>query len=578
MSRRLELAEERVVIEFPYDRKMVELVRSLPGRRFNPTEKTWSVPSQHMEQVVGRLVPHGFELGEELTFALIEMGVVIEELARDVARAHKPFLDEERLPAGTWTVAKLNHEVQQVLRGAFREELWIAAEIQSFDRNRSRGHAFFELVHRPFQGADPSARVTAVMWSDDREHIEQTLADDGGGVRLRDGLMVRFLAQPDFYTGQGRYQLNVSDIDLAYTSGTIHQNREAILRALNEEGLVDLNASKPLVDVPLRVALITSDESDAYADFVDELRLSGYGFQVGFFAAHVQGAHAEESILKALRYFEKHADEYDVLAIVRGGGARSDLAYFDTRAIGESVCKHPLKVVVGIGHQRDQCLIDFLAQSEKTPTAAADAIVEQVEYYLERQYSLQDRVLREAEHIIKEEGIRLEQQVERALRVMTHELEHVERKVDRVAGQVARATRVRLEQEHLGVERVWQKIEQSALSSARMARFKQAYLQERLSQVPGSHTIKRQSRELERYQERLLRVSKASIKTASVKVDRAAERQRLLDPRRVLERGFALIRNAKDDTVIRSAEDTSTNQELVIKWSDGEKKVKVQKT
>lgn len=312
MSRRLELAEERVVIEFPYDRKMVELVRSLPGRRFNPTEKTWSVPSQHMEQVVGRLVPHGFELGEELTFALIEMGVVIEELARDVARAHKPFLDEERLPAGTWTVAKLNHEVQQVLRGAFREELWIAAEIQSFDRNRSRGHAFFELVHRPFQGADPSARVTAVMWSDDREHIEQTLADDGGGVRLRDGLMVRFLAQPDFYTGQGRYQLNVSDIDLAYTSGTIHQNREAILRALNEEGLVDLNASKPLVDVPLRVALITSDESDAYADFVDELRLSGYGFQVGFFAAHVQGAHAEESILKALRYFEKHADEYEI--------------------------------------------------------------------------------------------------------------------------------------------------------------------------------------------------------------------------------------------------------------------------
>lgn len=577
MSRTIELDGDVVIIRFPFDRKVLDVVRSLPARRFHANEKYWYVPAQHMEQVIGRLMPHGFELGEALMVWLVEQEILVEDLERLARRAHKPFLDEERLPAGTWTVAKLNHEVQQILRDAFREELWIAAEIQSFDRNRRSGHAFFELVHRPYQGADPSARVHAVIWAPDREKIERALDEDGGGVRLRDGLMVRFMARADFYTGQGRYQLTVSDIDLAYTSGTIHQNRENILRELSSEGLIDLNVSKPLVDVPLRVALITSDGSDAYADFVDELRLSGYGFQVGFFAAKVQGAHAEQSILEALRYFAAHADHYDVLVIVRGGGARSDLAYFDTQAIGEAVCRHPLKIVVGVGHQRDQCLLDFIAHSEKTPTAAANAIVEQVVDYLERQYDVQDRILREAEHRIEQERARLSQQIEHALRVMDKTLDQVHRRLDRVALQVVSGVQEKLDKEQRGVERVMQKILQSASGLTRIASVRQGYLAERLTQSTRARVLGRQRASLERQQERLIRAATSRYTRASAALDLASERARLLDPKRVLERGYALIWRGEEvgESFVRHGEGLEVGESLTIQWADGTREVEV---
>lgn len=579
MSRSIELDGDFLIIRFPFDRKVLDVVRSLPARRFDNQEKFWFVPSEHMEQVIGRLAPHGFELGAELTVALIEQEIVVEDLERIARRAHKPFLDEERLPAGTWTVAKLNHEVQQILRDAFREELWIAAEIQSFDRNRRSGHAFFELVHRPFQGADPSARVHAVIWAPDREKIERALNEDGGGVRLRDGLMVRFMARADFYTGQGRYQLTVSDIDLAYTSGTIHQNRENILRELSSEGLIDLNVSKPLVDVPLRVALITSDGSDAYADFVDELRLSGYGFQVGFFAAHVQGAHAEQSILAALQYFARNSDDYDVLVIVRGGGARSDLAYFDTQAIGEAVCRHPLKIVVGVGHQRDQCLLDFIAHSEKTPTAAANAIVEQVVDYLERQYDVQDRILRESEHRIEQERAKLSQQIEHALRVMDRRLDQVHRGLDRVARQVVGGVEERLDKEQRGVERVMQKILQSASSLTRISGVRQDYLEERLTQATRARVIDRQRAVLERQQERLIRAATSRYTRANAMLELATERARLLDPKRVLERGYALIWRGEKvgESFVRHGAEVEPGEALTIQWADGAKQVEVKK-
>lgn len=578
MSRRqIELSEhdEHVIIEFPYDRKLLDVVRSLPARRFNPDLKHWFVPSKHVEVVVGRLAAHEFEIGERLGEMLLEKGMFIEELSRQAERMHRPFLQEERLPPGTWTVAKLNHEVHQILKEAFREEIWIAAEIQSFDRNRRRGHAFFELVHRPYQNADPSARVSAVMWGEHREKIEQALSEDGANVRLRDGLMVRFLVKADFYTGQGRYQLSVSDIDLAYTSGTIHQNRESILRQLDEMELINLNVSKELPDVPLRVGLITSDESDAQADFIDELKSSGFGFDVGFFPSHVQGAHTERSVLGGLDYFARHAAHYDVVVIARGGGARSDLAYFDTRAIGEAVCRHPVKIVVGVGHQRDQCLLDFIAHSEKTPTAAGQAIVTRVSHYMERQYELQDRMIQAAQHRVARTQVEMNVQIEHALRVMTHRLEHYERKMERFTAQFARVGRQQLDREGRRFDRVARGIPQAASALHKVSSVKLDYAARRLEQSPRARVFDRRQRDLRAHQERLERLTRDRLWQATRRVERAEALQRLLDPKRVLERGFALVRR-KEAELVRLTSEVSAGDELTIEWSDGSQHVRVE--
>ncbi len=576
MSRRVEVSEEGdlLIIEFPYDRKLLDVVRSLPARRFNPDLKHWYVPIKHMEVVVGRLATQGFEIGETLAERLLEQGMFIEELEKQAERMHRPFLQEERLPPGTWTVAKLNHEVHQILKEAFREEIWIAAEVQSFERNRRRGHAFFELVHRPYQGADPSARVSAVMWGEHREKIEHALREDGADVRLRDGLMVRFLAKADFYTGQGRYQLSVSDIDLAYTSGTIHQNREAILRELDELELLNLNVARPMPAVPLRVGLITSDESDAYADFIDELRTSGFGFEVSFFPAHVQGAHTERSVLGALRYFARHAADFDVVVIARGGGARSDLAYFDTRAIGEAVCRHPVKVLVGVGHQRDQCLLDFIAHSEKTPTAAGQALVSCVAHYMERQYDVQDRMLHATRHKIAQTGAELDATVEHGLRIMAHRLEHYERKMERFTAQFERVGRQRLEREQRRFERVARGIPGAASSRHKIAGVKLDYATQRLENSPRARVFSRRQRDLTQHQQRLERIARGRLEQANHRLERAEALHRVLDPARVLERGFAMVRD-QEGRLMRHSGEVKTGEVVTVAWSDGTKKAKI---
>ena len=486
MTRRIEICEqsERVLIEFPYDRKLLDVVRSLPSRRFDREHKRWSVPLEQMEAAVGRLTPHGFELGELVSAALTERGLLLCELERQSRREFQPFLDEARLPPGTWTIASLNREVSDLLRGAFREEFWVAAEIQSFDRNRRGGPAFFELVHRPFLGADPSARVSAVIWPEERAAIEQALKEDGAAVTLRDGLMVRFLARADFYAAQGRYQLSISEIDLAYTSGTIHQNREVILRHLDEQGIINENAGKALQAVPLRVGLITSQGSDALADFIDELRSSGFGFQIGFFPTRVQGAQTEAGVLSALAHFNRHAEAYDVVAIVRGGGARSDLAYFDTVAIGEAICRHRLKVIVGVGHQRDQCLLDFIAHSEKTPTAAGQALVARVQEYIERQNEVEQRLIAATRHRLEQRQAQLGLEAERALRVMGHRLEYYARKVERLGERFEAQTTRRLEREARRFERISRAIPQSARARLQIARVERDFLSRRLEKSP----------------------------------------------------------------------------------------------
>ena len=435
MTRRIDIEEEekRLCISFPYDRKLVDVMRSMPMRWFDRESKAWYVPLSSADEVVGRLRGHGFDLSDALEAFFVARGVDLDEITEIARQTHKPFIKPEMLPPGTWTVDKLNYKVQEVMRDTFREELWLASEIQSFDRNRRHGHAFFELVHRPHQGGDPSARVSAVMWRDDRERIDLALLEDGGDVRLRDGLIVRFLVKVDFYTNQGRYQVSVNDIDLAYTTGTIHQNREAIIRALDADGILEKNVSLPWPTVPLKVGLITAEGSDACADFLHELERSGFGFQIDLHAAHVQGAKTEFSMLRALDYFAKNASDYDAIAIVRGGGARSDLAYFDTEAIGRAVCEHPLKVIVGVGHQRDNCLLDAIAHSEKTPTAAAQFFIERVRAYVMRQRELGDQIFHEALAIIADAHEEVSFNSEHALRIIGDELEEHTRRLDRLA-------------------------------------------------------------------------------------------------------------------------------------------------
>lgn len=571
MGRSIDISPDarRLILTFPYDKSLLDVVRGLPQRRFDPESKSWSVPARHFEQVVGRLHKHAFSLSEALLEHAEEVGHDLSIIQEQAKLRHRPLIDESLLPKGTRTVATLNHEVRDALRNAFRGEFWVAAEIQSFDRSSRRGgHAFFELVHRPFIGDDPVARVAAVIWAGDLEKIERSLHDDGGNVRLRDGLVVRLLCRADFYTGQGRYQVVASDIDLAYTTGTIHQRREVILRRLQEEGSLDLNRARAWPQAPLRLGLITSDGSDAYADFIDELERSGFGFQVYVYDAAMQGAHTESSMLEALGWFEARRDLFDALAIVRGGGARSDLAYFDTDAIGDAVCKHPLKIIVGVGHQRDVCLLDLIAHSEKTPTAAAQFFVARVRAFVERQTHLQEHILARADEVLSRASEELRARSEHAVRLLMERVDGEGRRVDRFAFSIASSARARLEVDGRRLDRVSTQIPASAAARVQISRASVEMAARRIAPERLERVLARAGERLERAQTRLERAPGRALGRAEAEIETRASKLRLLDPTRVLERGFAMVRDA-DGRLVRGSGDVEVGQTVSVRLGRG---------
>lgn len=543
MTRLVDIDPEhrRLSIAFPYDRELLDVVRALPQRRFDHQLKSWFVPAAHIEQVIVRLHPLSFTLSEALLAYCQQIGADLERWTATAAAANRPVIDLEAMPAGTWSVAMLNERAREVLHEAFREEVWLAGELQGYDRNKPQGHAFFELVHRPFHGANPSAQVAAVLWQDERQMIERALIEDGGHVRLRDGLIARFLARVDFYTAQGRYQLTLKDLDLAYTSGTIQQNRERILRDLEQRQLAEQNLMRAWPLCPIRIGLITSYESDAYADFVHELKQSGLGFMIDVFHVNVQGANTESSVLDALKYFERRAQDYDALAIVRGGGARSDLAYFDTPAIGEAVCLHPLKIVVGIGHQRDICLLDFIAYSEKTPTAAAQHLVDRVTAFLEQLNRLNLQISDAATTRCMEALDQLEHLGILTERAARERLSAHSKHLTRHGFQITRAATEVLHRANRRQERLERQIPVAAMTRYEQARHRLDNAQRRLEPARLLGPLTRKAQRLEDQHLRLKRLGLDKPQRLNLTLDLQQQRLRLLDPRRVLERGYALV-------------------------------------
>lgn len=536
----IERAAGRVCIIFPFDRSLLPVVRSLPDRRFDPNTKRWYAPLEHVAQVVERLGAHGFELSAELR-AYCEQNGALGAVA-DAAQA-APAQGGGRLvvPEDTYSISQLNEDARYALRQHFSQEIWVVGEVQGYERNRPGGHAYFELVERLAAGEDPVARIRLVMFSEARQRIEAALAAAPEAIRLRDGLAVRLCGRLDIYPQTGSYQLVAREVDPGYTSGEIYQNRERVLAALEAQGIRGRNQALAWPVCPLRVGLITSFGSDAYNDFVHELERTGLGFEVQVHHAMVQGAQAEASVLRALRYFAAHADEFDVVAVVRGGGSRSDLAYFDTEAIGRAVCEHPLKIIVGVGHQRDQCVLDFVGESHKTPTAAAQALGARVQAYLAGAEACFSQLLGRARaqndaaiQQLLRGSIRLERAVDECVRVAA-------RRLERAREAIMVGARERLARAERRVDRLGRAIPTVALSRLEIQAQQVDFARAQVS----THRLRRhfqgQSQRLDGLSVRLGRAGNRATRAEHTRLDAHAQRLRLLDPQRVLERGFAIL-------------------------------------
>jgi len=241
-------------------------------------------------------------------------------------------------------------------------------------RPSARGHLYFELIEKG-ERDEIVGKLDAVIWKTDFAKIQRLLAVSE--QRLSDGVQVRCRASLDFYAPSGRLQLCVREVDPAFTLGLLERRRRETLAALTAAGLLELNRGLPLPDLPLSVALITSHGSAAYHDFLSGLAESGYGFRVLFLHAAMQGREAEREVVSALAALARLG--VDCAVLIRGGGSRTDLAAFDSRAIAEAIARAPFPVLTGLGHEIDRSIADLAAHAAfKTPTKVAEFLVERM--------------------------------------------------------------------------------------------------------------------------------------------------------------------------------------------------------
>ncbi len=275
----------------------------------------------------------------------------------------------------TLSVSQLARRLQEALSSSFPDEVWVEGEISNLTRSGA-GHVYFRLVEPSELGAPPVAAMDVVLFDSTRRAVNAVLRRNGG-VRMADGVRVRIRGAVDFYPPQGRLQIRMTGIDPVYTLGVLAAERERVLAALASEGLLERNGRLTVPEVPLRLGLVTAKGSAAFADFVHELDQSGFAFRVTFVAVAVQGRGAEPSVVAALEMLGTL--DLDVIALVRGGGDRSDLAAFDSEAIARSIARSPFPVWTGIGHEVDRTVADRVAHTSlKTPTACAATLVRQI--------------------------------------------------------------------------------------------------------------------------------------------------------------------------------------------------------
>ena len=276
------------------------------------------------------------------------------------------------------TLLDLQRMVRATLESRFRDPLWISAEISELKVNRS-GHCYLNLVEKGSTDGAPRAEARAVIWKSAWAPMA-SMFEAATGATLRAGLRVLVRVVVSYHEVYG-FSLQIIDLDPRYTLGEVERRRRETIARLQQDGVWDMNRELTLPRPTLRIAIVSSDTAAGYQDFMNELCRNTYRFETTLFRSLMQGDAADESIVAALSAIAAREDEFDVVAIIRGGGSTSDLALFDSYLIASYVAQFPLPIFSGIGHDKDVSVVDMVAHTSlKTPTAVATKLVEMADY------------------------------------------------------------------------------------------------------------------------------------------------------------------------------------------------------
>lgn len=308
----------------------------------------------------------------------------------------------------TLSLYELNATVRSHLRDALPLRYWVRAEVSEARTNYS-GHCYLELVDKDEWSNELRAKARANIWASTYKVLRKYFKEETG-TDIVPGIKILVQVSVDMHEVYG-YSLTIHDIDARYTLGDMARQRAEIIRRLTEEGIIDMNRELSWEVAPQRIAVISSPTAAGYGDFMDQLHNNrrGYKFYTTLFQAVMQGAKTEESIIDALNRINTHVEHYDGVVIIRGGGATSELNCFDSYLLAQNVAQFPLPIIVGIGHDRDETVLDRVANVRvKTPTAAAEWLISRAEEAESRWAELNHNLLQIIDTRLRNERQRLE--------------------------------------------------------------------------------------------------------------------------------------------------------------------------
>jgi len=464
------------------------------------------------------------------------------------------------------SLLELNQLVKDTLDDAFPSLIWVKAEISEMTINRT-GHCYLELVDIDPQSKEVLARARATIWSYSfrmlKPYFETTT-----GQAFTQGIKILVSAKVEFHPVYGM-SLNIRDIDPSYTMGDMARKRREIILQLQEDGVFDMNRELELPLVPQRVAVISSPTAAGLQDFMNQLANNprGIRFYTKLFPAVMQGTETADSVINALEQVFQYEDFFDVVCIIRGGGAQLDLASFDHYELAYHVAQFPIPIITGIGHDKDETVIDLVAHTKmKTPTAVAEFLINGAENFEQLLLDLETRFLDLVQERLIEEQNFLEQavlQLKQGVRQLVTEEQHrfkistlklqnsvpqfLLRQKDQFrqySQQLAVDGRALLKDELNGLKH---KVGSMEYLSQRMMRAEQNKLAE------TKHVLKIRMTDG-------FRLQRSRLEAFEVK-------KRLVDPVRVLQRGYSLA--YKNGKIIKSVADLQEGDELQTRLADG---------
>ena len=427
-------------------------------------------------------------------------------------------LDDAANP--TFSVGELADAINDTLRRGFSDGVWVRGEITGWsDRGQ---HAYFTLVDDADDGNGRGRAVVNVQFfANARMRLRPMLQKHR--LRLGDGMKVRVYGFLDYYAAGGRIGLKMTGIDPRYTLGDIAQSRDEIVRRLVADGVFDANRQRALSPIPLRIGVVTSVGTAAWHDFHDELRRSELGFRLSVVDTRVQGEFAERSITAAITTLSRRSD-LDALVIIRGGGARNELAVFDAESIARAIAASRVPVLTGLGHEVDRSVADDVAHTTlKTPTACAGELIDRSMRYRAETEAAFTAIVRASSAVLQRDANDLSD----------------------TAHRIARRT-------HAAVERADERLGMRIDTLSRSA--------------PGA--LERTGASLDERRTRILDRASTVLERSSGRLDVVAARVAALDPAVQLARGWSITRDA-DGRVIRSIDDVTADDTVIVAVADG---------